>query len=244
MDAISFYLGQHGWVLGSYIGIPSGTFTRRIDGDGNITIKQLLGTIQTKGIYSDFLDSAGNPYASLDAFKTATDGFFSANRGKLFRTFHCLITRPANHATPYVPGDVVGDVSATLLPFLTEAGNPIATEFPGMGIRVYRTRIQTSDGGTDTKKFRAHLYNQAVDPIIADNDPFAITDANSSKRRGSIEIVTGTGTMAKVGQNDINVAGFNPVANSIYPILESVDGFTPSADSTTFLLEIDCELSN
>lgn len=156
--------------------------------------------------------------------------------GSQFKSFTVEITRPAN-TTVYSANDVVADVSAAFLPFLNVA------KAVGAGIKVIRVRIQTEDTGIAGKKFNLHLYRDTP-TFIADNAAFAVSYANASKRIGAIPVVIGIGNMGTVGMNDYNNVIINPVARDVYFILEAVDGFTPSANSTKFQVTIDCELSN
>lgn len=156
--------------------------------------------------------------------------------GSQFKTFSVEITRPAN-TTVYSANDVVADVSAAFVQF-SNVAKSIAS-----GVKITRVRIQTEDTGVAGKKFNLHLYKEAP-TFIADNAAFAISYANSTKRIGAIPVVMGTGNLGTVGMNDYDHMITNPTAKDIYWILETVDGFTPSANSTKFTVVIDCELSN
>ena len=238
------------WVIGSLTGVPAGTCTEETDPvTGKITIRNDNGGVfhNSDGYYSflptEFQDSAGNSYADKAAYLTATKAFFigptntgSGSGGADFKAFSVEITRPAN-TTVYAANDVVADVTAAFLPFLN------AAKAVGAGIKVLRVRIQTEDTGVAGKKFNLHLYRDAP-TFIADNAAFAISYANASKRIGAIPVVMGTGNLGTVGMNDYNQVIINPVAKDVYFILETVDGFTPSGNSTKFQVTIDCELSN
>ena len=156
--------------------------------------------------------------------------------GSQFKAFTVEITRPAN-TTVYTANDVIADVTATFIPFLNVA------KAIGAGIKIVRVRVQTEDTGVAGKKFNLHLYREAP-TFIADNAAFAINYTNASKRIGAIPVVMGAGNLGTVGMNDYNQLIINPVARDVYFILETVDGFTPSANSTRFQITIDCELSN
>ena len=156
--------------------------------------------------------------------------------GTQLKSFAVEITRPAN-TTVYSANDVVADVSAAFIQFANVAKSN------GSGVKIVRVRLQTEDTGVAGKKFNLHLYNQAP-TFIADNSAFVVSYANATKRIGAIPVVMGTGNLGTVGMNDYNVMITNPTAKDIYWILETVDGFTPSANSTRFTVVIDCELSN
>lgn len=169
---------------------------------------------------------------SLALIKTAIEN----SGGTTLKAFSVEITRPAN-TTVYSANDVVADVSAAFVAITNVA------KANGTGVRINRVRIQTDDTGVAGKKFNLHLYKEAT-TFIADNAAFAIVYANASKRVGTIPVVMGTGNMGTVGMNDYNQIILNPTAKDVYWILETVDGFTPSANSTKFQITIDCELSN
>lgn len=322
MGLIKFYKSGNVWTLGNTEGFPAGMCVRHISmEDSRISIRSVndpgpTGKIIEQGLYSDFCDANGDAYASLAAFKAATDGFFgisidltpltngtqktkildaaldiinpatvegqaailtaigllstSAKQDSLkaavdllataskqediktllgtintsvnssgssqFKTFSVEITRPAN-TTVYSANDVVADVSAAFIQFANVA------KANGAGVKITRVRIQTEDTGVAGKKFNLHLYKEAP-TFIADNAAFAVSYANATKRIGAIPVVMGTGNLGTVGMNDYNVMITNPTAKDIYWILETVDGFTPSANSTKFTVVIDCELSN
>ena len=167
----------------------------------------------------------------LDTLNTT----LQSSGGTTLKSFSRQIQRTAP-TTAYTAGQVVADVSAAFLPILNVA------KANGTGVKIVRVRIQTSDTGCGGKKFNVHLYNEAP-TFQADYANFAISYANATKRVGAIPIVMGTGNMNTVGMNDWNQIILNPAARDVYFILESVDGFTPTA-STYFQITIDCELSN
>ena len=168
---------------------------------------------------------------SLALIKTAIEN----SGGTTLKSFSRQIQRTVP-TTAYTAGQVVADVSAAFLPILNVA------KADRTGVKIVRVRIQTSDTGCGGKKFNVHLYNEAP-TFLADYANFSISYANATKRVGAIPVVMGTGNMNTVGMNDWNQIILNPSARDIYFILESVDGFTPTA-STYFQITIDCELSN
>ena len=157
-------------------------------------------------------------------------------------TFISTITRPAN-TTVYTAGDVIGDVSGALMPFKDILGSTDITKANGTGLKVTEVIIRTTDTGMAGKKARIHFYKDAV-AAIADNAPFVFDDANITKRKRYIDVVFGIGSTAKVAVNDWSEFIINPVARTVYPVLEDVDGHTPSANGTIFYMEISGELSN
>ena len=161
----------------------------------------------------------------------------SSAGGSILSTFECEITR-TNVTTAYVAGKVVGDVGGAYKLFSNVAISN------NTGVRITRVRIQSNDTNLSGKSFNVHIYNDIPDTYLADYSDFVINYTNSSKRIGSFPIVMGTGNKATVGHNDYNQMILKPAGKDIYFILESVDGFTPSAASTKFKIIIECELSN
>ena len=213
----------------------------------NYIVTDLDYKVLHTGPIESFLDENDDPYSSIEDLLIAVKGFFSnydvdiieairTSGGSTFRKFEVEITRPAN-TTVYSPNDVVADVTAAFKPILNVA------KAAGAGVKIVRARIQTEDTGVAGARFNLHLYKEAP-TFIADNAPFAVAYANAVKRIGAIPIVMGTGNMNTVGMNDYNQVILNPTSRDVYWILETVSGFTPSANSTRFTISIDCELSN
>jgi hypothetical protein len=152
----------------------------------------------------------------------------------VYRTFRKTVTRPAN-TTAYNAADVIGDVSEALDSFADVA------KAAGYGVCVTNVRIFTTDTGLSGKTIRVHFLSD-IDTPIADNAAFAIGDG--AKRRGYVDVEVGTGALAAEGQANAENILINPVTRAVYFILETTEGFTPSADSTTVRVEIGCILSN
>lgn len=82
---MKFYLDQTTgkWVVGIYTGVPAGSCTEFTNTNGKIRIEKLSGGVimNTAGEYdflpTEFKDKDGNNYASLAAYKAATNEFFS-----------------------------------------------------------------------------------------------------------------------------------------------------------------------
>ena len=153
-----------------------------------------------------------------------------------YRVFAITITRPAN-TTVYAAGDVIGDVSAELDKFVNVA------KAAGYGVVISNIRLQTNDTGLAGRVINLHFYSDTVTPI-ADNDPFTLSDANATKRRGMIQLTFGTGVLGKVAQAQFENLIVQPVSRDIPVILETVAGFTPSANSTWIRVEIGCIIGN
>ena len=153
-----------------------------------------------------------------------------------YRVFAITITRPAN-TTVYAAGDVIGDVSAALDKFVNVA------KAAGYGVVISNIRLQTNDTGLAGRVINLHFYSDTVTPI-ADNNPFTLSDANATKRRGMIQCTFGTGTLGKVAQAQFENLIIQPVSRDIPVILETVAGFTPSANSTWIRVEIGVIIGN
>lgn len=142
-----------------------------------------------------------------------------------YKTAKLTVTLP-NNQNAYAAGDVVLGISAAVLEWLNVA------KAAGYGIDIVGARIQVTDPtGLANKTFRLHVFNNTIAPI-ADNAAFSISDVNTDKREGNFLVQMGTGTMSKVGSNYAENIIMNPVGTSVYLILETVEGFTPSAVST------------
>lgn len=243
---MKFYKNTDGnWILGNST-MPAGSCLKEVnEASGLVRIESVIsGRMFAELLPTEFQKENGDNYASLAELEAAVNGFFegSANidlsslSASEFHAFSVEITRPAN-TTVYSAGDVVADVTAAFVK-LADVAKAI-----GAGIKIVRVRIQTEDTGVAGKKFNLHLYKDAP-TFIADNAAFAINYANAAKRIGAVPVVMGTGNLATVGMNDYNQCIVNPTARDVYWVLETVDGFTPSANSTKFQITIDCELSN
>ena len=179
----------------------------------------------------DLIDDI-QPFFTSSDFTTLIQAVQNSG-GTQLKAFTNKIVRPAN-TTIYTAGDVVG---STLI--IADVAKSIGT-----GVRIHRIRIQTNDTGVAGKKFNVHVYNDLQSNVPADNAAFAIDWANAQKRIGAIPVVMGVGNLGTVGMNDYNELTLNPIGRDVYVVLESVDGFTPSAASTEFQITIDTELSN
>lgn len=153
-----------------------------------------------------------------------------------YRVFALTITRPAN-TMAYAAGDVIGDVGAALDKFVNVA------KAAGYGVVITNIRLQTNDTGLAGKVINLHFYSDTVNPI-ADNAAFTLSDANAPKRRGMIQCTFGTGALGRVAQAQFENLIVQPVGRDIPVILETVTGFTPSANSTWIRVEIGVIIGN
>ena len=242
---ITFYKDGDNWYFDNQIVSPT-TFEIRIRNNGNGHV-ELIGD-NNEPIFSGFTtsikDGLGNGYVDYDALMAAVGGFFAGadftaliqavqnSGGTQLKAFSNTIARPAN-TTPYTAQDVVGSV-------LTIANVAKAT---GTGVKINRIRIQTNDTGVAGKRFNVHVFNE-MPTVAADNSPLVIDWANRLRRIGAVSIVMGTGNLNTVGMNDWNTLTLSPIGRDVFIVIESADGFTPSANSTQFQVTIDTELSN
>lgn len=148
-----------------------------------------------------------------------------------FRTLKALVTRPAN-TTAVIANGVLTDVSGLISKFVN------ANKAAGYGLRILDLRIQTNDTGAAGKTFRVHLYDDVVAPTTY-NNAFVVDDGNVGKRRGKLEAqFEASGNLSKLAENLYDAKVINPVGRDIYFKLECVEGFTPSANSTWFEVEL------
>jgi hypothetical protein len=149
------------------------------------------------------------------------------------------LTRPAN-TTPYAALDAVSD-NAT-------AGSvtPLAfsvSDINDAPVALYRILCRTTDTGAGAHIFKLYLYNQVPTATAGDNAAWSAT-----AMAGYIGAFTSSSFEAF---SDGSVGMFFPEkgtmiqtkpasgAKTVYGLLQTVDGFTPSASSTvwTFTLE-------
>ena len=237
---IYFYKDGSNWIIGATkVVYPSGSAVLVPMTTTSYAIRELynIKLIVSETQVTDFLKKDGTAYANASEFLLATNDFFvkSAEDGNI-RTFEVVLTRPAN-ATVYTVGDVIGDVSALLTSF------PLVAKANGSGVIISNVRLQTNDTGLAGKNINIHFYNDSITPF-ADNSALTILDANASKREGVLSVTFGSGNVSKVAQNQYANLLLNPVSRDIYFILETPDGFTPSANSTWIRVCIKCILTN
>lgn len=182
-------------------------------------------------------------YASVAEIKAECKDFFASadftsliqavqnSGGTQLKPFSNTLTRTG--LTPYTAQDVIGGV-------LTIANVAKAT---GTGVRINRIRIQTNDTGVAGKRFNVHVFNE-LPTVAADNSALVIDWSNRLKRAGAISIVMGTGNFGTEGTNDWSTITLSPIGRDVFIVIESADGFTPSANSTEFRITTDTELSN
>ena len=209
-------------------------FTATMTGAGGAMIATVAPIPFTGGVDPVVIPSTTEYQILEDNIKVIDAAGIGEN--PIFRVFAFTLTRPANQ-TVYAAGDVIGDVSAALTKFLNVA------KAVGYGVVITNIRLQTNDTGLAGKVINLHFYSDTVDPI-ADNAAFALTDANAPKRRGMIQVTFGTGTLGKVAQAQFENLIVVPVSRDIPLIMETVAGFTPSANSTWIRVEIGVILGN
>jgi len=213
--------------------------------------------------YSQILDESGDPYASAEAFESATvgcwageglfstlitaiGGFFTnlinavnSSGGGKKHTYKVVLTRPAN-ATPYSAGDIIGDVTTLFKAFAEDI-----SKANGYNVDIYRVRLQTNDTGLAGKSVDIHFYEDTPDITgLADNSQMALSDSNALIRMGATTVIFGTGTKGKVGANDWSLVTGNLADKKLRFIISTNDAFTPSANSTTITVCVSVEQSN
>lgn len=146
------------------------------------------------------------------------------------------ITRPAN-TTAYTAGDAVSN-SATIGSVTSGTFSMSATnDFP---ITIEEVLCLSTDTGVGTKNLRLYLYNS--DPTASSGVQGGDNAAWSQKQAGFIGTMVGTMLAAQDGSHGRFVPEYGsrivttPVsgAKTVFFLLQTIDAFTPSGNSTTF----------
>lgn len=150
------------------------------------------------------------------------------------------MARPAN-TTPYAAGDAVandptaGSVTPISLALSDLVDAPAAIE---------RLRIASSDMGVAGRAFRAWLFQTSPTPGAGDNAAFAVPAAGLvGTMAGVFKAATTAGSFAVLlpedGDRIVTAPGAG--AQTVFALLQTLDAFTPSANSTTFTLTAEGE---
>jgi hypothetical protein len=153
------------------------------------------------------------------------------------------MARPAN-TTAYTANDAVsnnataGSVAAISFTLADQNDQPLI---------VHRCRIDTTDTGVAGKSFRVYFFNS--DPTASTGVGGGDNAAWSQKKAGFIGSMVGTfrtfsdGSFALCTSEDgpFIVAPPATGAKTIYALLQTLDAFTPSANSTTFTLTLEAQ---
>jgi hypothetical protein len=157
-------------------------------------------------------------------------------RTRFFAAAASAMTRPAN-TTAYAANDAVSNNgtagSVTAISFTVSDANddPVSLE---------RMRVMSTDTGLSGVTFRAWLFNS--DPTANSGVGGGDNAAFSQKQAGFIGTMSGTFLAFSDGYGALLVpdAGARIVANpvsgaqTVFALLQTLTGFTPSANSTTF----------
>lgn len=158
---------------------------------------------------------------------------------RFFAVAAAAMTRPAN-TTAYNANDAVSNngTAGSVTP-ITFSGVSEENDQP---ITLERLRILSTDTGVRSKSFRAWLFNS--DPTASSGVSGGDNAAFSQKQAGFIGTMSGQfkgsqisdGAVAVLVPDDGARIVCNPLAGgtTIYALLETLDAFTPSANSTTF----------
>lgn len=151
-------------------------------------------------------------------------------------------TRPAN-TTAYTAGDAVSNNgtagSVTAISFTLADSNDAP-------FRIKRARCDSTDTGVAGKSLRLYLFNS--DPTASSGVGGGDNAAWSQKKAGMIGVLEGYFRTFSDG----SFAEFLPVAGDIYAtpvsgaqtlygLVQTIDAWTPSANSTTFTFTIEAE---
>jgi hypothetical protein len=209
--------------------------------DANGTVQQYL-----RGLVKRWVDALGTGTAAAALRTTlATDVGLPAGTaliGKVKTKFivaaASAYTRPAN-TTAYTANDAVsnnataGSVTAISLS-LSDVNDDLVT--------LERIRILSTDTGVQGKNFRVWLFNS--DPTANSGVGGGDNAAWSQKQAGFIGSMSGTFRAFSDGAGAVCVPDEGtriitaPVtsAKTVFALLQTLDAFTPSANSTTFTL--------
>lgn len=149
-----------------------------------------------------------------------------------------LMTRPAN-TTAYAANDAVandataGSVTPLAFTVTGRESNPVTLE---------RMRLVASDTGVAGKSFRAWLFSASPSPGAGDNAAFAYAKANFiGTMSGLFKAAASDGCVGVLVPDDgariITVPGSS--GKIVYALLQALEAFTPSANSTTFLATLE-----
>ena len=154
----------------------------------------------------------------------------------MLREFTVTITRPAN-TTAYAANDVIGDVSGSLSKILN------AVKQVGYPAVIRSILAVTNDTGLAGKTVELFALKNAV-TAIADNAAFTLSAANWLNVKGTATLVFGTGIKATLAENKYCDIDIFPADKNIGIIPVTIEGFTPSANSTYIELKISVYFTN
>lgn len=142
------------------------------------------------------------------------------------------LTRSDN-TTAYQAGDVIGNATTSIIAFNT--GIPVGYQFVILSV-LLKIAISALPAGMTT--IRLHLYN-ASPTNIADGTAWALATADVSKYLGYIDISPADLGAALIGQvESVNMVR-TLVTTNLYGMLETVGGFTPSAEDV-YSISLQC----
>jgi hypothetical protein len=153
------------------------------------------------------------------------------------KTSAISVTLPAN-MSGYTSGHTIVDISGNIgsIPNINKTGGYPVTV---LGLRIQTTETNSLSGTT----IRVHFYNQLVTGYT-NNTAFVVSNSNYLAEEGSVDVTFGTGNSAKVGQvNNVNLS-FCPTAQTAYIVLETLNGFIPTANSCVIYLFVKYQMNN
>lgn len=166
----------------------------------------------------------------------AGDNTIGTVRRRYFAAAAATYARPEN-TTAYSAGDAVSnsDTAETVTALSFAVSDTI--DFP---VALDRMRLMSTDEGLAGIDFRAWLFN--ADPAQAGGVGGADNEAFAQKMLGFVGTMAGTfvamsdGCVAVLTPEHGSRIVTTPVAGAktVYALLETIDAFTPSANSTTF----------
>ncbi len=195
-------------------------------------------------------DTNDNVTVAINGGDTAdvATNYFNSSHYQQIETYPALLaiaasamTRPAN-TTAYTAGDAVSNNatagSVTAISFTLADANDAP-------VIIQRCRIASTDTGVAGKSFRVYLYQS--DPTASTGIVGGDNAAFSTKQGtfiGALEGIFRTfsdGSVAVCAPVEGLSVITNPTsgARTVFALLQTIDAFTPSANSTTFTLTLE-----
>lgn len=212
---------------------PAGASTGASDEIGGVHYPRVKIVWGVDGSVADA--SASNP---LPVLGTAGTALLGKVKTKFINATFGTITRPAA-TDAYAANDAV---SNSITDGSVTSQSVTISDVNDDTVSIERIRIDSTDTGVAGKAFRVWLYR--TDPTASSGIVGADNEAYSTKRGTFIGTMSGTfrtfsdGSVAVCvpdeGPRIITIPGSG--ARTVYALLQTLEAFTPSANSTTFIL--------
>ncbi len=166
--------------------------------------------------------------------------FDSITISEKITTSEYTITRPAN-VTPYTADDQIGGTTTAMIQFSNVA--TLASDGKDSSGYIVGLTVATSDTGMINKTLRLIIFDGSLSYLVNDNVVYGEAGVNNLKAVvDQIDIpiinVTGGAAYGKCILTNLRIPYKTNGQNSLYGVLTTKEGFTPSADSTQIYLKI------